>query len=690
MNSQNTYSSGASFTIQLISTTSRINMYSTGGLASIGTISISGSTSVGLVDVVIGSGALSTNRDTDLSNAAHNWGGVSFPFNARLSGAIAGNLTGAINPTSIVRLEVHGQVSGAISAAPVSGTAIGRLQLGSTTSGGTITVGDSTTGGDLLQVEVESGTLAGGVFVGGKLQVLDCAGDIAIAANPGITARDGIDTIQADDISAHIVANVGSSTGALSSMACDNFTGSLTAYTMYDSVTPASSGIVIDGDLDGTLDFDYDVNRSIHVTGAFLEGSSVHVGGNLYASVTADGDVTAIDVDGYVTHVAGDAIHLGSIHGDVERIASTLGFTRDDFRPGPEVYFIGGRIEEILGGPPEGSFSTVISGRLEALEVGTITARGSMQLDLSLLDFDRIEVWQSFEWDDPTSESLQIGGDGLFVIGNYCGAELRFGPTADFTGQVIVNASDIGGQWTYPAQFYDWFLDEFHATDPHAYYENFGVEASYPGAAIGLVPFHLHRAYCEPPHSPDSTCFFGFPVREWPDSTERQTIVLQHYGPVFDSLDNDPKPVLVYLQSVAICLPAPCPSEYGDLVSWTDKTEFFDVHTPGGGSREVWISRVLDEEDDPQPFNTMYSYQIDLVTEESVTQLRSDLTLASTPPNVGGYPYTLNMLCLDLNMNMAIEPGDIDAWLNEPVDVNRDESVDGVDILTLIEAVGGN
>jgi hypothetical protein len=53
---QNTYSSGASFTIPLTSTTDRVNMYSTGGLADIGTISFSGSTSQSSVDVIIGSG----------------------------------------------------------------------------------------------------------------------------------------------------------------------------------------------------------------------------------------------------------------------------------------------------------------------------------------------------------------------------------------------------------------------------------------------------------------------------------------------------------------------------------------------------------------------------------------------------------------------------------------------------------
>jgi hypothetical protein len=186
-NSQTTYTTPpTSFTIPLLSTTDRINIYSTGGLADIGTISFSGSTSQSLVDVVIGSGALNTDRDSDLSNAANNWPGVSFPFNARLSGAIAGNLSGSINPLSIVRLEVHGTVSAPISASDTGGTSVGYLQLGSTTSAGTITAGK-----DIAIIELEStGTaMAGAVSAGGSIETILSAGDISIASG-GIQAAD--------------------------------------------------------------------------------------------------------------------------------------------------------------------------------------------------------------------------------------------------------------------------------------------------------------------------------------------------------------------------------------------------------------------------------------------------------------------------------------------------------------------
>ncbi|GJQ29559.1 MAG: hypothetical protein HBSAPP03_14430 [Phycisphaerae bacterium] len=496
---------------------------------------------------MIGSGALNTDRDVNLSNAAQNWGGVSFPFNARLSGAIAGNLTGAINPTSIVRLEVHGQVSGAISAAPVSGTAIGRLQLGSTTSAGTITSGDTTTGGDLVSIEVESGTLAGAVLVGGKLQVLDCAGDIVIAASPGIYARDGIDTIQAGDIAADIAASTGGS-GDFNSIECDSFTGSLTGSNLatLGGQTVNTPGITIDGDLDGILSFGGNVFRAIHVTGEFLAGSKVEIGGTLSASITADGDVTEILVDGTVIRSGpGGEIVLGSVHGDVGRIESTLGFARDDLRSGPEVLFIGGRIDEILGGPPEGSSLSVISGLLAAPEVGTITARGGMQLDMALLDFDRIEVHGSFGWDDPSNEGNEICGDGVFVIGDYCGADLYLGASALFEGQIIINAnyndcSTPSVCWPTDAFYYD-FIEPWAALDTLPYYDAIDYEV-FGHFAVGLVPYYLHKTACTPRYSPDG---YGCEetttvLRTWPASHgggERETIVLTHYGPVFDGLD---------------------------------------------------------------------------------------------------------------------------------------------------------
>jgi hypothetical protein len=80
--SQVDYASGASITVPLTSSTTRVNLYSVGSgtLGNIGSLTFSG-TSPTALDLVIGSGALNTNRDTDLSNAANDWVGGTLPGN---------------------------------------------------------------------------------------------------------------------------------------------------------------------------------------------------------------------------------------------------------------------------------------------------------------------------------------------------------------------------------------------------------------------------------------------------------------------------------------------------------------------------------------------------------------------------------------------------------------------------------
>lgn len=243
----------------------------------------------------------------------------------------------------------------------------------------------------------------------------------------------------------------------------------------------------------------------------------------------------------------------------------------------------------------------------------------------------------------PAGRTITIGG-GLYGSG---GEETPVAfdlPAGGLEGQIIINAANEDpDSWTAPIRVDGIKLDNARSQpDDAPYYDRLSSELG--GGSVGLVPYHLHKTDCLPPHSPTGLCDITLPLREWPDESERETIILRHYGPVFDSLGNDPKPVIVYLKSRDLCTPTPCPGEYGVLTSWTDKTTYFDVHVPGDGSREVWVSRVLDGST-PQAFNTDYHTKIDLVLHDSVTQLRSDRTLAATAPQVGGYPYILETWC---------------------------------------------
>jgi hypothetical protein len=320
MNSQNTYSSGASFTIPLISSTNRINIYSTGGLADIGTISFSGSTSQTSVDVVIGSGALNADYTINLSNAADDWAGVAFPFNARLSGAIAGNLSGSINPVSIVRLEAHGQVSGAISASTTTGTSIGLLQLGATTSGGTITAGKN-----IVTIELESSTtsMAGAVSAGGSIGTIMAAGDILISSG-GIQAADGITLISAEDISAAIDVNTAnhvspSTLGTLYYLECDAFSGSLSARQIGNTATPGQDTAISAGVISAPISTTENLVWNIEAA-SFASTADITVGGVLKGSITSTGDIQDI----VAGSIFGDApVQIVSSSGEIGSITTT-------------------------------------------------------------------------------------------------------------------------------------------------------------------------------------------------------------------------------------------------------------------------------------------------------------------------------------------------------------------------------
>ncbi len=214
------------------------------------------------------------------------------------------------------------------------------------------------------------------------------------------------------------------------------------------------------------------------------------------------------------------------------------------------------------------------------------------------------------------------------------------------TGQIIINASDASEVWTAPVKIDGITIDD-GATQPGdaPYYE--ALSSSLGGGAIGLVPFNLHKTDCLPAHAPAGSCE-PFETRVWPDEIERQTIVLRHYGPVFDSLDNDPKPVIIDLKSVVLCSPTPCPGAYGVLTEWTDETDHFDVYIPPGG-REVWVARELSG-GEAQSLDIGYSFKIDPAETSGVTQLRSAGTFLSDEdaPNVAGYPYILDQWCESL------------------------------------------
>jgi hypothetical protein len=242
-------------------------------------------------------------------------------------------------------------------------------------------------------------------------------------------------------------------------------------------------------------------------------------------------------------------------------------------------------------------------------------------------------------------------------------------------GQIIVNAKNTTGVWTGPVTVGGVGLL------PRPYYAN--LASTLGGGAVGLVPYSLHKEDCSPAHAPDGGCGLELSTKVWPGQTTRETFVLRHYGPVFNS--SQQKPYLVERSMFACPYGTPCPGP------WEDITSVCDVYVPGlasgSFSREAWVSMAL-VNGSPVPFNRDYSYRISLVSDSGVMRLRSAGTLASTAPGVVGYPYEFKPLCFDLNLNLIADPGDIDAWIEQPADVDYSGEIDVADLIRLIETVG--
>jgi len=273
-------------------------------------------------------------------------------------------------------------------------------------------------------------------------------------------------------------------------------------------------------------------------------------------------------------------------------------------------------------------------------------------------------------------------------------------PELGLGGQIIINAANNGYTWTGPVKVGTGIIldDNSAAPDMAPYYTR--LPADLGGGSVGLVPFNLHGTACSPPHSPVSTCGLAFETRVWParfGGGTRETIILRQYGPVFDALDgsgpDDPatKPLTIERQvniAEICCTPScsPCP---GQDVTWTDRSDQYDVYCPaneGGtslaGAREVWVSRVLSG-GSPQQFGNVWSYRIKPRVTSGVHQLRCRDTGLPTAPPVSAWTYQLSTLCSDLNLSGFTDGDDLVAWADSPEDVNNDGAVEPADFVDL-------
>lgn len=238
------------------------------------------------------------------------------------------------------------------------------------------------------------------------------------------------------------------------------------------------------------------------------------------------------------------------------------------------------------------------------------------------------------------SGTVVIGGK---LLGN-SGSNYAFNLPADgLSGQIIINGlnSGTGPWWTAPIRIDGITLDSA-ATDANYLAPYYGVDSgTLGGGAVGVVPYHLYKNDCEPQYADSESCE-GIGTQDWSGigGETRETIVLRHYGPVFNS-NGSYVPLRVYRRSVVACN---CEGDDWDQNEITDEC---DVHVFGSGTRarEVWVSHKLDIHGDPVSLG-YYSFKVDLAVDGGSTPyLRCGGTSVSPTPAVAGYPYYFIPIC---------------------------------------------
>jgi hypothetical protein len=325
-------------------------------------------------------------------------------------------------------------------------------------------------------------------------------------------------------------------------------------------------------------------------------------------SVSYDGSIT-----GNITNEYGPVTDVGVVSGDIGSSGSHVNIQAALFNGNIEANSIYAEIGATSGGMvPSFNYLETFAGNFEG--------------SLTMADWGSVLG----------TRGLLVAGDlaADVVIAGSLPSGINISAGGNITNQISINAAGGSSTWVGTVS-----ANGSGLMSPPYYTD---TSSHIGGGSVGLVPFHLHDSDCDPPPS-SAACEPTFSTRAWPagfGGGTRQTIILRHYGPVFNS-NAEVVPLVVYRESLTLCTPDPCE---GDEPYWTDDTSLFDIYVPGGGSREVWIAYKL-VGGEPVDFTYAYQFDIDLVTSDSHPLLRSDDTLASPAPDVAGYPYMLNPIC---------------------------------------------
>lgn len=651
---------------------SRINVYSVGGSANIGTITFSSTPSeVGAleIDLVLGQGE--PVEFGPMPSAGLNFAGLNPPSSLvhrlRLSGAVSGDVTGRIACGRVARFHVGGALGGEVIALG-AGEAVGSIRAGRIAA-----VSDAIPGRLPPPLGIHATV--------GAIGSVATNGPITIPAPGSISAQRGIGEVTGTSVRARIAANAFGGNGNLGHVGClaGDYEGAITAHHLGNP----EEGMA---------------GNSIYVTGAIR--GTIHLSGNLYGGVTAEAadpvtgeSIGAVKIDGN---------HLGLIDGlgDIGLI-EILGDVVNDTNS----FVVAGvrsRVGTILNVQVNGSVfgEPGIQPTFQAAHVNTLRIGGNANSMIFGWPFGPVEVKHLFiggslEGEATLSRFLtcRIGVDvspGAILhitspiaegraisIGRSLQGVILMDAPAGLNGQVVLNANlDPAGGWAGSG-----VVGLRRAAGPVVFmgqtvYQRSG--ADFGSGAIGVAPYALRARECAPNlnvTSPEVS-------RElWPDGTERETMRIVLDGPV---IGEGEEPVVVRRApySTTCVPPQPC------LPVFEDESKLFvAMVAPPGLPREIWVAPLDAEEGGPGTFGGGWLYRISPRRENGRMMVRASGTNLFFPPEVGDFMYTVAVDAFDLNRDGKTDTGDIYRWFKLPVDFNDDGHTDGADLLVLERAV---
>jgi hypothetical protein len=570
---------------------------------------------------------------TNLSPVATNWEGITFDTGVNtwgtVSGSISGDLTNVITANKIVRIEIGDEVTAAVTAT-ATGTAIEYIEVGKSTSAGTITATNGNI--DKVNTTLSGSTIEGGISAtSGSIGIVTAAGSISISSG-GIQARDGITSITAKNITCDIAANANSGDGILYAgvhVTDGNLSGSIAAAAIYDGSNDPDGNIVVDGDFDATITVDGDMYGIVKVFGECVSGSSIWIGGRLIDGIDVYGDITSVTVVGDIDHNFGGSA-------TPPHIVSETGFI-DSITLGNVVYVssedMGGYFTAATG---IGSFSA-------AEFAGLIEMTGGGKVPLGSL-----HITGDMEWEI----NAVLEGDGF--IDGYCTGNLYLGKIEDgillrlngaFTGNMEIGNPTGEGLEGQVVMADSWTTGQLLVRDGDSLLQDITPDYTIPsgslgGGAVGEYPYTIHT-YDSSPVNGDTACMESL-TRTWSTAPyERETIVLSHKGKVFDSLPSTGSiPLVVLRQPLSCPYGQPCPGSATDISSSCTVAV-----GQGTNGREVWICMTPANSSTPVSFGSPYRFTITPRVDGGTTDLRSDQTGLGTAPNVYSYTYVIDTLC---------------------------------------------